>query len=561
MSTTSDFIGCEVSVEVSGGLGWYQGRVVSVSDQKQTITLTRVLHNGRPAALSEVTLNARDIKDLKLLSNTDATSSEDPKPRYLASSPHEPDEAVTSRIQEQTSKSIISHPLLNYDHSGDHQTFNSVSVNHSQSQYHGESHKNRPFRTVKQQQYETEGLSDNQHGRPKPRASVGQALARGSHSPLYRDHMCDYPRMNSLSLASHDYSSPRRIDKSEVTRTPSKKERIRRRDETTFGTPIDDDMLTTDFDFEKNLALFDKQAVIEEIQNLKPDVVRQADRFSEKKYRCDENVLPAKSPPKRQIIVPTEDAGEVIYANDSGLLVPSVNKELRAALLSTANQHGLTNSRQLEIIGRSATEVILTLSGGSHRLEPGNSHQPPVVVILCGVHMQGAAGVNAARQLESHGVQTIVVTPHLPTSPPPPLLLTHELQLYNLTNGRTTTDPRGITTTFDLIVDARLDHNGRVGEGNIGQSWLNSTSTWASNFRAPILALDPPSDLAAIPSSQPPLPARILLCPALPLAYSPGRGRVYLLNLPIPQQTYSAVGIKYVSPFGAKLVIPLHPHE
>lgn len=31
------------------------------------------------------------------------------------------------------------------------------------------------------------------------------------------------------------------------------------RDETTFGTPIDDDMLTTEFDFEKNLALFDKQ--------------------------------------------------------------------------------------------------------------------------------------------------------------------------------------------------------------------------------------------------------------------------------------------------------------
>lgn len=44
------------------------------------------------------------------------------------------------------------------------------------------------------------------------------------------------------------------------SRTPGKKERMRKtRDETTFGTPIDDDMLTTEFDFEKNLALFDKQ--------------------------------------------------------------------------------------------------------------------------------------------------------------------------------------------------------------------------------------------------------------------------------------------------------------
>lgn len=175
--------------------------------------------------------------------------------------------------------------------------------------------------------------------------------------------------------------------------------------------------------------------------------------------------------------------------------------------------------------------------------------------------MQGAAGVNTARQLESHGVQTVVVTPHMPTSHPPPLLLTHELQLYALTNGRTTSDPRGIPSTLDLIVDARLDHSGRAGEGGIGHAWLTSTTAWASSCRAPVLALDPPSDLAAIPSIQPPLPARVLLCPALPLAYTPARGKVYLLNLPIPQQTFSAVGIKYVSPFGAKLVIPLHPCE
>ena len=31
------------------------------------------------------------------------------------------------------------------------------------------------------------------------------------------------------------------------------------RDDATFGTPIDDDFINTEFDFEKNLALFDKQ--------------------------------------------------------------------------------------------------------------------------------------------------------------------------------------------------------------------------------------------------------------------------------------------------------------
>lgn len=80
-----------------------------------------------------------------------------------------------------------------------------------------------------------------------------------------------------------------------------------------------------------------------------------------------ENSVPLKaSPPVHFRVVAI-----IVYCDpiaDSGLLVPSVSSELRAALLSTANQHGLTNSRQLEIIGRAATEIILSLSGGSHRL-------------------------------------------------------------------------------------------------------------------------------------------------------------------------------------------------
>lgn len=58
---------------------------------------------------------------------------------------------------------------------------------------------------------------------------------------------------------------------------------------------------------------------------------------------------------------------EILRLADNGLLVPSVTSDLRAALLSTANQHGLTNSRQLEMIGRAATEVIMSISGCSHR--------------------------------------------------------------------------------------------------------------------------------------------------------------------------------------------------
>lgn len=48
----------------------------------------------------------------------------------------------------------------------------------------------------------------------------------------------------------------------DINRTPSKKDRFRQRlserDEACFGTPIDS-ILDQDFDFEKNLALFNKQ--------------------------------------------------------------------------------------------------------------------------------------------------------------------------------------------------------------------------------------------------------------------------------------------------------------
>lgn len=42
----------------------------------------------------------------------------------------------------------------------------------------------------------------------------------------------------------------------------------------TFSTPVDDPLMDEDFDFEKNLALFDKQAIWDKIDaNQKPDLV------------------------------------------------------------------------------------------------------------------------------------------------------------------------------------------------------------------------------------------------------------------------------------------------
>lgn len=77
--------------------------------------------------------------------------------------------------------------------------------------------------------------------------------------------------------------------------TPIKKEKGNKgkwgkswKDEACFGSPLDQS-ISKDFDFEKNLALFNKQAIWDEINNSqKPDVVKQADnirKHQQVKYR------------------------------------------------------------------------------------------------------------------------------------------------------------------------------------------------------------------------------------------------------------------------------------
>ena len=60
----------------------------------------------------------------------------------------------------------------------------------------------------------------------------------------------------------------------------SRRERERMRDEDCFGGEIDEYEMSKDFDFESNLALFDKKLVFQEIEgeiSNQPDVVRLVD--------------------------------------------------------------------------------------------------------------------------------------------------------------------------------------------------------------------------------------------------------------------------------------------
>ena len=319
------------------------------------------------------------------------------------------------------------------------------------------------------------------------------------------------------------------------------RQRALERDENTFGTPIDQS-IDQDFDFEKNLALFNKEAVWQEINSLKPDIVRQSEnnRGTAGIYRHDENIIVSEPTVFRQITVPS--AGEKEYVTDNGLVIPSITLNLHRQLIGAADRLGISWERRVELLGRAGSEIILQLLGGSHRLNPNNAHQWPTVVALCGPHRSGAAGVNCARQLSSHGVKTIVFVENSED-----VFLLQELSLYKLTGNKVETKVKNLPSMVDLILVALCDEN--------STKMTTPIARWANSNRAPILAVEPPA------TGTPGILSKFSLLGGLPLAHSVDNGRLYLCNLALPDRVYADVGIAYRSPFGPKFVIPLHSNS
>lgn len=141
------------------------------------------------------------------------------------------------------------------------------------------------------------------------------------------------------------------------------------KDDECFGDGMDQG-LDTDFDFEGNLALFDKAAVFSQIDTSerRGNGARSRGTPGERtpsRYRHDENILEAEPVVYRQITVPQQGGKE--YCTDSGLVVPSIPYELHKRLLSVAERHGLTLERRLEMTGVCASQMALTLLGGPNR--------------------------------------------------------------------------------------------------------------------------------------------------------------------------------------------------
>ncbi|KAM9808293.1 enhancer of mRNA-decapping protein 3 [Neosynchiropus ocellatus] len=324
---------------------------------------------------------------------------------------------------------------------------------------------------------------------------------------------------------------------------------MKQRDDECFGDGMDDG-LDTDFDFEGNLALFDKAAVFSEIEiSERRNGARSVGAPQEQtpsRYRHDENILEAKPVVYRQIAVTQPGAKE--YCTDSGLVVPSITYDLRKRLLSAAERHGLSLERRLEMTGVCASQMALTLLGGPNRFTPKNLHQRPTVALLCGPHVQGAQGISCGRHLANHEVEVILFLPNFVKMLD---AVTSELTLFNKTGGKQVSNIKDLPgTPVDLIISCLDCHENTF---LMDQPWYRAAADWANRNRAPVLSLDPP-----VSGQGQAIEAKWSLSLCLPLALAEGAGRVYLCDIGVPRHVFQEVGIKYHSPFGCKFVIPLH---
>ncbi|KAH9641854.1 hypothetical protein HF086_014664 [Spodoptera exigua] len=319
-------------------------------------------------------------------------------------------------------------------------------------------------------------------------------------------------------------------------------DKARRRNEACFGE-LADPALDDDFDFEGNLALFNKRALWEQIRNShKPDVVRQADDVG--KFRHDENVLGGAPPaPRCALRLPDALRGPADYVTDSGLLLPAAAPRLRARLWAGLARAGLRPAAAA-LLARAAADVALRLAGGGRRLDPRNAHQAPTVVALAGPHAAGAVALQAARLLAAHGARAAALL--AAPAPQPEPALARELAALapaGVALAREAADLPSPDVVLLALYEPQLDE---------AQEQYAAALGWAARARGALVALEPPC------AGWEGLATRAAVLGGLPAALAPSLGAQYLANVCVPAALFEELQVEYRPPFGASAVLALH---
>uniref|UniRef100_A0A182SAN4 Enhancer of mRNA-decapping protein 3 n=1 Tax=Anopheles maculatus TaxID=74869 RepID=A0A182SAN4_9DIPT len=532
------WVGKSVSIHCRNDIGIFQGIIKRVTPS--VVVITKAVRNGIPLKKNnvEVTLSAADIAKLDLISCSNVPSiPSKPVATVVANSG-----MVTSLDDQYDGLKLMNNGKQHTPqqfHNGTGSAFKLASKSPAQNKYANNPNSNTQCSGIGPTKSTSNPIDINGPSHKSNHLAASSVLSTGFVGSFGNGR----PVATSQSLP-HSEGNTKKGGNGNGKMSRSRRNIAK---DSTFGSPDDDPlMMDVEFDFEKNLALFDKQAIWNEI-DANQTKASEGDRKQRNatsaavktKYRHDENVLGSTPAQYRQIeIKRSAGAGECQeYVTDEGLVIPSVPATLRHTVEEYAINMGLSRERQNDFLARGATELALQLLGGSRRLTPNNQHQWPKIVVVCEGTLD-EVGISTARQLASHGLETVVYLSSLTEA----TQNSSEVPLYMATGNKISVDVNTLPPC-DLVI------------ASVQNSKLtDQLRKWISYSRAPVLAIDPPGvglDGVAIKCS---------ILPILPLDginQNDACGRLYLCNIGIPNQIFRSAGIKYKSPFD-KFVIPIH---
>lgn len=292
-------------------------------------------------------------------------------------------------------------------------------------------------------------------------------------------------------------------------------------------TDVSDPALLQDFDFQGNLALFDK------LPHSPPCTPRAAHLASRPDLlRHDENVLPPPPPLSPDGSLSPGPPPRGLYRTDAGVELPGASGSLRAGLWAALRSRGLRDEATL-LLARATADLALRLLGGPRRLEHA-AGGTPLVLALLSAHWEGACGAAACRLLRAHGVRTAAAA----DEGADPAALRRVTQA----GGEVVSDSRLLPGGAELVLVC----------GHVSAGLLRV----AAAARGGRLLLEPPEE--------PPLAARASLVGLVPPAPHPALGRLFLANVAAPLGLVSGLGAPYdrcERSFGAATLLALHPAD
>lgn len=526
---SENWVGKSVSIQCRGDIGVFQGVIKQVNPVE--IVIAKAVRNGIPLKKTtvEVTLSCRDIVRLELIASSNVPNLFPVKGQQQ---PQQQNQGQHQQGQSQLEASVVS----GLD------SLKLGKTNGSTGRSKTPSNENRTYNG--QLSAKSPGPNKNANGQQKNGFEGGSA--KSTSRPIEINGGSSSQKKPLLYKNDNQKKKARNGNGNGIgngNRFANKN--------TAFGTPVDDPMMDEEFDFEKNLALFDKQAIWDEIDAIqqRPDLLRQTDSSANRKYRHDENVLASEPIQYRQIeletlVVTTSSANGGTcqeYVTDEGLVIPSIPRSTRNLIQQLAENHGLVMERQNDLLARGATEIALQLLGGSRRLTPNNQHQWPKIVIVCDEPYNARLseiGIITGRLLACHGLKVVVYVSCATTS----TRTSRELELYAATGNLFTFNVNALPSSDLVIAAIKSKHPDEP------------LHKWLLESRAPVLVIDPPA--GGLDS----ISAKCSILPILPLndlGPEAVTGRLYLCSLGIPDKFFTDSGIKYKSPFD-KAVIPIH---